>query len=216
MNFEVIGGQIPNGIVRVSGAKNSTTRLMAAALLTQEQIYLDNFPTELVDVKVKAGFLKAIGASVAADSKRETIEICASNIRPEKLEHYNYPIRTTYLLAAGQLLRQGEARIPYPGGCKIGNRKYNLHVLVWEKMGCRVEELDDHIHISGNLVGAEIAFPFPTVGGTENALMKDEGVSLEACMQVLGHRSSRVNRDYYTGALMKQQRIAVDSLPSIE
>ena len=171
MYLEVIGKQVPNGIIRVSGAKNSATRLMAAALLTQERVHLDNFPTELVDVKVKGGFLSATGISVATDSKRETIEICANEMDVDKLDHYHYPIRTTYLLVAGQLLRKGEARIPYPEGCKIGNRKYDLHVMVWEKMGCRVEELDDHIHICGNLTGAEIAFPFPTVGGTENVLL---------------------------------------------
>jgi UDP-N-acetylglucosamine 1-carboxyvinyltransferase len=171
MNIEVRGQQIPSGIVRVSGAKNSATRLMAAAVLTRERVYLDNFPTELVDAKVKAGFLLDIGVSVATDRQRETIEIHAKNIHSKRLEHYHYPIRTTYLLAAGQLLHEGEARIPYPGGCKIGNRHYDLHVMVWEKMGCRVEELEDHIHICGNLIGTEISFPFPTVGGTENALL---------------------------------------------
>ena len=172
MNMEVIGEQIPNGIVKVSGAKNSATRLMAAALLTEERIHLDNFPTELVDAKVKATFLQDVGVSIAADSQKETIEIQATEIRKDKLSQYNYPIRTTYLLAAGQLLRNGMARIPYPGGCKIGNRKYDLHVMVWEKMGCKVEELEDHILIScKGLLGAEVSFPFPTIGGTENALL---------------------------------------------
>ena len=172
MNFEVVGEQVPNGIVRISGAKNSATRLMAAALLTDEQVHLGNFPTELIDVKVKAAFLRDIGVSVVADTQRETLEISVLEISKEKLEHYNYPIRTTYLLAAGQLLRNGLARIPYPGGCKIGNRKYDLHVMIWEKMGCKIEELEDHIKIScRQLCGTEISFPFPTIGGTENALL---------------------------------------------
>ena len=170
MNLELFGEQVPSGIVRVSGAKNSATRLMAAALLTSERAYIDNFPTELVDVKVKARFLSAIGVSVAADSQKETIEICASEIRVNALDHYHYPIRTTYLLAAGQLLQKGEARIPYPGGCKIGNRKYDLHLMVWEKMGCQVEELEDHIRICGNLTGTEIVFPFPTVGDRKSVV----------------------------------------------
>ena len=171
MKIEVIGEQIPSGIVRVSGAKNSATKLMAAALLTTERVYLDNFPTELVDAKIKIDFLSDIGVSVALDNRRETIEICASEIRSDRFNLYENPPRTTYLLVAGQLLHRGEARIPYPGGCKIGNRKYDLHVMIWEKMGCRVEELEDHIHICGNLTGTEIAFPFPTVGGTEDALL---------------------------------------------
>lgn len=171
-NMEVIGGQVPNGIVRVSGAKNSATKLMAAALLTEERIHLDNFPTELVDAGTKAAFLKDVGVSVTASSREETIEIKASEIRRDRLDRYDYPVRTTYLLAAGQLHRNGIARIPYPGGCKIANRKYDLHFMVWEKMGCKVEEREDHILIStGGLRGTEISFPFPTIGGTENALL---------------------------------------------
>ncbi|MHC4165673.1 MAG: UDP-N-acetylglucosamine 1-carboxyvinyltransferase, partial [Planctomycetota bacterium] len=93
-----------------------------------------------------------IGVFVDADSRKETIEIQATEIRKDELSQYNYPMRSTYLLAAGQLLRNGTAHIPYPGGCKIANRKY--------------------ISISCNgLRGAEISFPFPTVGGTENALL---------------------------------------------
>ncbi|MHC4351215.1 MAG: UDP-N-acetylglucosamine 1-carboxyvinyltransferase [Planctomycetota bacterium] len=171
-NMEVIGEQIPGGIVKVSGAKNSATKLMAAALLTEERIHLDNFPTELVDTRIKAAFLKDIGVFVDADSRKETIEIQATEIRKDELSQYNYPMRSTYLLAAGQLLRNGTAHIPYPGGCKIANRKYDLHVMVWETMGCKVEEFEDCISISCNgLRGAEISFPFPTVGGTENALL---------------------------------------------
>src|SRR5690606_7821444 len=78
---------------------------------------------------------------------------------------------TTYLLAAGQLVRNGEARIPYPGGCRIGNRGYDLHIMVWRALGCEVTEEVDHIRISGTLRGNTINFPISTVGGTENALI---------------------------------------------
>src|SRR5690606_2057640 len=78
---------------------------------------------------------------------------------------------TTYLLAAGQLLHCGEAKIPYPGGCKIGARGYDLHIMVWKNLGCDVIEKNDHISIKGSLQGGSIDFPISTDGGTENALI---------------------------------------------
>lgn len=172
--LKVLGGQIPHGRIKVSGAKNAATRLMAAALLTSEKIVLSNFPTELVDVRHKGRFISAIGGQVEYDPEDDKLSICAGTISSDELDDYNYPIRTTYLLAAGQLVRNGIARIPYPGGCKLGERKYDLHILVWEKLGCKVFEKENYIEIvvgEGGLKGNAINFPITTIGGTENALL---------------------------------------------
>ena len=135
---------------------------------------MTNFPTKLVDVNVKTDFLRAIGAEIKLDHTEQNALISASNLKCVELNSYEYPIRTTYLLVACQLIRSGRAKIPYPGGCKIGNRKYDLHVLVWQNLGCKVIEHNEFIEIyapRGGLVGAEITFPITTVGGTENALL---------------------------------------------
>ncbi|MEO1348082.1 MAG: UDP-N-acetylglucosamine 1-carboxyvinyltransferase [Cyanobacteria bacterium J06635_15] len=171
MTLKVKGPQIPFGSVQVSGAKNAATRLMAAAMLTGDPVNLLNFPTELVDVRHKARFIEAMGGKVTFDIEAATAAFDCSKLVPQELESYSFPIRTTYLLAAGQLLRQGEAFIPYPGGCNLGARKYDLHIMVWETLGCSVEEKENHIKISGYLRGADIHFPISTVGGTENALL---------------------------------------------
>jgi UDP-N-acetylglucosamine 1-carboxyvinyltransferase len=105
------------------------------------------------------------------DHEREEVEIAALEVTAEPARSYNVPIRTTYLLAAGQVVRNGIARIPYPGGCKIGSRGYDLHVRVWERLGCQVTEREDHIEIRGQFRGGIIDFPISTVGGTENALL---------------------------------------------
>lgn len=168
---KIKGGQVPNGRVRVSGAKNSGTRLLAAASLTNEPVVLTNFPTMLVDAQHKMNFLKGIGFSLDVDYELETVLVSGGNISYETLADYNFPIRTTYLLAACQLVRNGVARIPYPGGCKIGSRGYDLHILVWECFGCVVSEKAEYIEIVGDLTGGIIDFPKSTVGGTENALM---------------------------------------------
>lgn len=174
--MRIHGKQIPNGSVKISGAKNAATRLMAAAMLTNERVTLYNFPTELLDARYKSDFMEKVGVGIRIDDFNETLEIQANQIKDEILGDYSYPIRTTYLLTAAQLNRNKVARIPYPGGCQIGNRKYDLHVMVWEKMGCEVEEKSDYIEIRGQLRPAEIDFPISTVGGSENALICAAGI----------------------------------------
>jgi len=175
----VEGGVRPVGRIRVSGAKNSATRLLAAALLTYEHVELGNFPTRLVDVDHKVGFCRKIGACIEVDHAAERLTVDASSLTNHRLSRadYDVPIRTTYLLAAAQLFRFGIARIPYPGGCPIGGgvgggRGYDLHMMVWRELGCVCAERDDHIEIKGKgFTGGRISFPVSTVGGTENALL---------------------------------------------
>ena len=127
--LDLYGGQVPKGVIRISGAKNSATRLIAAATLTRERIHLYNFPTQLVDVNVKVDFLRNLGVTINLNHNDDSVDIVAEDISDRKLEYYDYPVRTTYLLAAAQLVRNGVAYIPYPSGCKIGERKYDLHII---------------------------------------------------------------------------------------
>jgi len=174
------GGVTPKGRVRVSGAKNSATRLLSAALLSDDTVELSNFPTRLVDVGHKIDFCKRMGAEIRVDHQSEHLTIEASRFESKLLsrEEFDIPVRTTYLLAAGQVIRSGMARVPYPGGCPIGGgsgggRGYDLHVMVWKALGGRVTERVDHIEIVApdGFKGGDINFPISTVGGTENALL---------------------------------------------
>jgi UDP-N-acetylglucosamine 1-carboxyvinyltransferase len=141
-------------------------------LISDEIVHLANFPTRLVDVRYKAEFIESIGGVVKFDSDEQSCSINAEQLKSELATSYSIPIRTTYLLAAGLLKRFGIARIPYPGGCNIGNRAYDLHIMLWEKMGCDVEEKRDYIEIkSRKLHTFDISFPISTIGGTENALI---------------------------------------------
>ncbi|MEZ0471195.1 UDP-N-acetylglucosamine 1-carboxyvinyltransferase [Luteimonas salinilitoris] len=174
------GGIAPVGRVRVSGAKNSATRLLAAGLLSDQGVELANFPTRLVDVGHKIDFCRRTGARIDVDHGNETVTIDASQLESHLLDRdaFDVPIRTTYLLAASQVIRSGCARIPYPGGCPIGGgtgggRGYDLHMMVWRQLGAEVAEKDDHIEIvaGDGFAGGVINFPISTVGGTENALL---------------------------------------------
>lgn len=157
----------------MSGAKNSATRLVAAALLASTPTTLVNFPTRLVDVEHNLRFLRGLGVDVSLDHEGEKLTISPEHLGVSDFDRSDdFPIRTTYLLAAGQILRNGRARVPYPGGCSIGPRGYDLHVMVWETLGCGVEETPEALEITGDgFVGGRIEFPLPTVGGTENALL---------------------------------------------
>ncbi|MFD2036803.1 UDP-N-acetylglucosamine 1-carboxyvinyltransferase [Belliella marina] len=170
---KIQGGQIPQGKVKVSGAKNSATRLLAASLISDGTVLLENFPTELVDANYKMEFIRACGGEVTVDSDSETVEIKPENLKDLTLSSYDYPIRTTYLLVAGLIKRNGIARIPYPGGCKIGTRGYDLHIMVWENLGATVEEKPDYIEVKATdgFKEGHIDFPISTIGGTENALI---------------------------------------------
>jgi len=179
--YAIINGGInPKGRVRVSGAKNSATRLLSAALLTDSAVELSNFPTRLVDVGHKIRFCQRLGAKIAIDHEEEQLTIDASELRAQHLtrDEFDIPIRTTYLLAAGQVIRSGIARVPYPGGCPIGGgsgggRGYDLHMMVWRDLGANVVEREDHIEVNApdGFIAGTINFPISTVGGTENALL---------------------------------------------
>jgi UDP-N-acetylglucosamine 1-carboxyvinyltransferase len=172
MKIKVVNNAVPQGTVDVSGAKNSATRLLAAALLSDEKTIIYNFPTDLEDVKSKSRFIREMGGFVELDDERQIAIVSGKGLNDRKPNDCNVPFRTTYLLAAASLMRYGIAKIPYPGGCKIGERKYDLHIMVWEAFGAKVEEKDQWIEIKCNqLKPARISFPISTVGGTENALL---------------------------------------------
>lgn len=160
-----------NGTVSVSGAKNSATRVLAASLLSDYHVTLRNFPLELEDVKAKLAFIQTMGAKLVPMPETEELRVHGRDLSFEQISDFNLPIRTTYLLAGGALARHGHAKVPYPGGCKIGSRGYDLHIMVWKALGCEVEELPEYISVTGRLTGGEIDFPISTVGGTENALI---------------------------------------------
>lgn len=158
--------------IKISGAKNAATRLLAASLIADEKSTFFNFPTGLVDANHKKRFIEDVGGEVQFDDEKEIAEIDPAHLKDVQLSSYNYPIRTTYLLVGGLLKKCGVARIPYPGGCNLGNRKHDLHIMVWERLGAFVEEKQGYIEVRAQkLTGTEINFPISTIGGTENALI---------------------------------------------
>lgn len=161
-----------HGQVRVSGAKNSVLRLLAASLLTPERIVLNNYPGELLDAIVHVGMLETLGKTCRVIG--ETLVIEAETAPPSStLAWQGRSIRNTLLILGAMVARTGAGAVPAPGGCDLGDRKYDLHELVLTKLGARVWEENGMLHAEApdGLRGAEITLPLRSTGATENALI---------------------------------------------
>jgi UDP-N-acetylglucosamine 1-carboxyvinyltransferase len=157
--------------VRISGAKNSALPAMAAALLTADEVTLENLPL-VNDIFTTRRLLRELGVSVefAADH--------AARLRAEKILSHEAPydlvktMRASVLVLGPLLARTGHARVSLPGGCAIGARPINLHIKGFEKLGATVHTEHGYVEAKAErLVGAEIILEKITVTGTENLMM---------------------------------------------
>ncbi len=160
-----------SGHVRISGAKNSALRLLAASLLTPESIQLSNYPDTLLDAQVQVDMLRALGKRCEVSEGR--ISICEDRKPPSRFEYAGRSIRNTLLVLGALTARTGAGAVPLPGGCKLGERKYDLHVQVLENLGARVWEEGNLLCAEApqGLRGAEVRLPLRSTGATENAIL---------------------------------------------
>lgn len=160
------------GNVRVSGAKNSALRLLAGSILTEEPVELNNFPNGLLDVQVHLDMLKVLGKSFVTAGDQVIIKEETTGITV--LDWQGRSIRNTLLILGALTARFGEGRVPLPGGCKLGERKYDLHVMLLENLGAKVWEEDDYLCAKapeGGLVASQIHLPMRSTGATENSIL---------------------------------------------
>ena len=168
----VTGGGALSGEIPISGAKNTCLKLMAAALLTAEPLTLTNVP-RLSDIRTMASLLESLGCEAARLGGGQVLVLNAGS---DPKVHADYEIvrklRASFNVLGPLLGRTGRAEVSLPGGCAIGARKVDLHLMALERLGARIELREGYVHASApdGLRGAEIDFPFVTVGGTENAL----------------------------------------------
>lgn len=160
------------GVVKVSGAKNSSLRLLAASLLTDETIELSNFPNGLLDVKIHLDMLEVLGKKSVAEGDKVIITETDKKTTTTLIWDER-SIRNTLLILGALTARFGEGRVPLPGGCKLGERKYDLHVMLLEQLGAKVWEEDDYLcaKSNGRLVGNDIFLSMRSTGATENAII---------------------------------------------
>lgn len=169
--FLISGGKPLHGKVKVSGAKNSATKLLVASLLTKEKCILHNSPNKISDLILTKEICQSAGSDIKFDNDiliTQTKNISGSSIG----EEYGNKTRAAMLLAGPLLHRCGRAEIPVPGGCRIGSRPVNFHVDSLEKLGCNVTVKDNYFIIeTDGLKGSNIRLEYPSVGATENIII---------------------------------------------
>ena len=170
--IQVEGGRPFGGEVTVEGAKNSALKLMAATILAPGVSRLTNVPN-ISDVHVMGKVLKYLGAKVEVKGLHE-LEIDTSDIdRFETPYHLVAKMRASTAVLGPLLSRFGEAIVAMPGGCNIGARKIDMHILGLEAPGVAFEVNHGNIHATTpkGLTGTTVTLDFASVGATENLMM---------------------------------------------
>jgi len=184
--FVIRGGNPLLGTVRISGAKNAALPAMAAALLTEEPVILENIP-QVRDIETTRKLLAAMGAEVELGYGRahHRTTICCRNLAsPEASYELVKTMRASTLVLGALVARCGTARVSLPGGCAIGARPIDLHIKGLERLGATINQEHGYIEASADrLKGAEIVFDKITVTGTEDLLMAAALAEGETVMQ---------------------------------
>ncbi len=172
--FVVRGGNPLLGTVRISGAKNAALPCMAAALLTEDPVILENIP-QVNDILTTRKLLAAMGAEVELGYGRahHRTTICCRNIAtPEASYELVKTMRASTLVLGPLVARCGEARVSLPGGCAIGARPIDLHIKGLERLGAAITQEHGYVVARAErLKGGHIVFDKITVTGTEDLLM---------------------------------------------
>jgi UDP-N-acetylglucosamine 1-carboxyvinyltransferase len=158
------------GDVHISGAKNSTLKLMAASLVVPGEVVLERVPS-IADVFLMCDVLERLGATVSFSEGTLTID-CSEELADETPYELVTKMRASIQVLGPLLARFGRARVAMPGGDAIGSRPIDLHLSGLEKMGAKFST--EHGYIEGvaeRLYGTDVLLEFPSVGATENLLM---------------------------------------------
>ena len=168
--FWVLGGRRLCGELEVGCAKNAVLPILAAALLTDEPVTVEDCPA-LVDVRNMLSILKTLGCRVEARGRDVVIDAsrAESHEMPETLSKR---LRSSIFMLGPLIGRFRRARVSYPGGCEIGQRPIDLHLKGLRALGVTIREAHGMIDCDGaRLQGADVYLDFPSVGATENVMM---------------------------------------------
>ena len=219
--IRIRGGQRLSGEIPISGAKNAALPLMIASLLTDETLRLGNVP-RLQDVALLLRILRNHGADTTLRGKQpgqdtqagDTIDLTVRDV-VDTTAPYDLVsrMRASFWVLGPLVARCGQAKVSLPGGCAIGTRPVDLHLMAMERLGASVEVDGGYVVVRapGGLKGGHIVFPKVTVGATHNALMaatlargetvienaarEPEVVDLATCLVKMGARIEGIGTD---------------------
>lgn len=174
MDRIVIRGQTPlSGEIAISGAKNSALKLMAACLLTEGELVLENMP-RLADTRFMAHLLAHLGVE-AEEQPGSRLRLKAADLTGTTAPYdLVRKMRATFNVLGPLVAREGKAKVSLPGGCAIGARPVDLHLKALEALGAKITLEEGYVLAeapSGGLKGGHVVFPFVSVGATEHAML---------------------------------------------
>ena len=170
--IRIEGGHPISGEVTVEGAKNSALKLMAATIMAPGVTTLTNVPN-ISDVHIMGKVLKRLGASITVAGEHELVIDTSGVDKWETPYELVAKMRASTAVLGPLLARFGEAVVAMPGGCNIGARKIDLHILGLEALGVKFSVEHGYIHATtpNGIVGANVLLEFASVGATENLMM---------------------------------------------
>ncbi len=169
----ITGGAPLNGNIPIYGAKNSALKLQAAALLSAEPVMLENMP-DLADTRFMAQLLASLGVETTWIKEARMLRMHAAELS-STIAPYDQvrKMRASFNVLGPLLARAGHATVSLPGGCAIGARPVDLHLKAFEAMGADIHIEQGYVKAAAlrGLKGAEISFPFVSVGAPEHAML---------------------------------------------
>ena len=169
--LEVFGAAKLKGQITISGSKNASLPILAATLLSDKKIILNNLP-KVKDIETMISLLRSLGSIV--ENNKKTIIINNNNQRKTFAAYNLVKTMRAGILVLGPLIAKfGIAKVSLPGGCAIGTRPVDIHLEALSKLGVKYKIIQGYVHASApkGLIGANIKFPKISVGATENLII---------------------------------------------
>jgi len=170
--IRVKGGNELSGEIKVSAAKNSVLPIIAASILGNDKVKINNAPM-LEDVYVICDVLQELGCNISLDKINKSITVDSCNIKPINANNdLVKKMRASFLIMGPMLSRLGYCKLSLPGGCNIGSRPIDLHLKGLKALGADIEIGHGYVEARAKrLIGNRIYLDFPSVGATENIIM---------------------------------------------
>ena len=168
--FMVHGGECIQGVERIQAAKNAVLPILAAAILTEDEVLIRDCP-ELRDVHAMTGMLKMLGCR--CEMRESSLSIQSSALHNwEMPDEISKEIRSSIFLLGPILGRLRKATVTYPGGCEIGIRPIDLHLKGLKALGVKISDDRGILYCDGkNMHAGDVYLDYPSVGATENVMM---------------------------------------------
>ena len=169
--LEVFGANKLKGEINISGSKNASLPILAATLLTNKKVYLDNLP-KVKDIETMINLLRSLGSKTKFNKKNLVVD---NSMQNKIFASYKLvkTMRAGILVLGPLLAKFGRAKVSLPGGCAIGTRPVDLHLKALSKLGVKYKIIQGYIHATApkGLIGTKITFSKISVGATENLII---------------------------------------------